>query len=392
MEHAVIVDGVRTPFGRLGGELADHQSFDLAGDAIRTLVAGIDVTQIDELLLGVGIIGAGVIAPARRALHCAGLPLEISSAAVDRACCSGMTAISLAADKVALGERRVVVAGGMESMSQTPLLLRAPRTGARVGNQEVEDILLMRSPLADAPIAKYTGEVALTFGVDRVVQDEWALRSHRRYFDAADAGRLAEEIRVFPVGRSGAPVELDEPPSRDTSMEKLARLQPVYGSPTVTAGNAPGLNDGAAVTLVVAESYASAASLEVQARVIDHVSMAGSATSATFLPAHAILKLLRKNGLALHDLVAVEINEAFAAVPAVSLRVLADGDPARLAWLEERTNVNGGAVAIGHPVGASGARITYAAILEARRRGGGYAVAAICGGFGQTDAILLKVA
>jgi len=392
MEQAVIVDGARTPFGRLGGELADHQSFELAGSVIQVLAKDIDGDAIDELILGVGIVSSGAIAPARRALHEAGLSLEISSVAVDRACCSGMTAIGMAADRIGLGQRRAVLAGGMESMSQTPLMLRAPRTGAKIGNQTVEDVLLMRSPLADAPIAKYVGEVAISYGVDREAQDKWALRSHQRYFAALDKGLLADEIRVNPIGRSGARVEIDEPPRRDTSLEKLARLKPVYGSPTVTPGNAPGLNDGAAAVLVVGESLAKAENLDIKARILDHISMAGSPTAAVYLPAHALQRLLKANGKTLNDLVVIEINEAFAAVPGVSLRVLANGDSKALESLEERTNVNGGAVAIGHPVGASGARITYSLILEARRRGGGLAAAAICGGFGQTDAILLEVA
>ncbi|MHB8489399.1 MAG: thiolase family protein [Candidatus Dormibacteria bacterium] len=391
MEQAVLVDGVRTPFGRLGGELAELQGYELAALAIQMLLQRVDPTHVGEVILGVGLLSSGTMVPARRALHEAHLSLEIPSIAVDRACCSGMTAIGMAADEIALGRHHLVVAGGMESMSQTPLMLRSPRTGSKVGDQVVEDILLMRSPLADAPIARYTGEVALTYGVDREAQDRWALRSHERYFQAADQGKLSDEIRVHPVGRSGIPMELDEPPRRDTSMEKLSLLRPVYGSPTVTPGNAPGLNDGAAATTVVSETYARTNGLEPLAHIVDHVSMAGKPTSAVYLPAHAIQRLLQRNGIALKELIALEINEAFAAVPAVSLRVLADGDRAILDTLEERTNVNGGAVAIGHPVGASGARITYSAALEARRRGGGYAVAAICGGFGQTDAILLKV-
>lgn len=392
MERAVIVDGARTPFGKLGGELAEYQSFTLAAQLMKALTEHVDPADVDEVILGVGLISSGVFVPARRALHEAGLPLEISSATVDRACCSGMTALSLAADKIALGERKTVLAGGMDSMSQTPLLLRAPRTGARVGNQSVEDILLMRSPLADAPIAKYVGEVAISHGVDRDTQDRWALRSHQRYFDAVGRGAIADEIRVRPVGRSGVPLAIDESPRRDASLEKLSQLKPVYGSPTVTAGNAPGLNDGAAMATVVSESYAKAKGLRPKARIVDHVSMAGQPMSAPWLPAHAILRLLKANGLKLADLVVIEINEAFAAVPCVSLRVLADGDAKLLERLEGRTNVNGGAVAIGHPVGASGARITYSLLLEAQRRGGGHAVAAICGGFGQTDAILLEVA
>lgn len=387
----MIVDGVRTPFGRLGGELADQQSFDLAAIAMAPLIETVDVNEVDEVIVGVGLVSSGALVPARRLLQQANLPLETPSVSVDRACCSGLTAICLAADRIALG-RRVIFAGGMESMSQTPLLLRASRSGYRVGNQTAEDVLLMHSPLANASIASYVGQVALTYGVTRQIQDEWALRSHERYFSAADKGLISEEIRCHPMGRSGTPMELDEPPRRNTSLEQLARLETIYGSPTITAGNAPGLNDGASMTIMMSDTYARANGYEPLATIIDHVSMAGEPTCSAYLPAHAIQRLLRQNGLQISDLAVIEINEAFAAVPAVSLRVLADGDAALLASLEARTNVNGGAVAIGHPVGASGARIAYAAVLETRRRGGGYVAAAICGGFGQAEAALLKVA
>lgn len=392
MDRAVIVDGARTSFGRLGGELSGYPSYQLAGMVIKDIVdhVGLQPNDVDELILGIGIISSAAIAPARLALFEGGLPETVPSIAVDRACCSGMAAIGIANNEIMVGQRRAVLAGGMDSMSQTPWLLRGSRSGKKLGDQTVEDILLMRSPVAKAPIAKYVGEVALEYGVDREAQDRWALRSHQHYVAAADKGLFDEEIRVRPTGQSHQPLELDEQVRRDTSFEKLSKLKPVYGSPTVTPGNAPGLNDGAALVLVTSERYAESRGLQPVARILGHVGIAGAPTSSAYLPAYAIRQVLDCAGKSLKDVRAIEINEAFAATAPVSLKVLADGDEACFEELEQMTNVNGGAVAVGHPTGASGARVTYAAILEARRRGGGLAVASICGGFGQADAILLE--
>jgi acetyl-CoA C-acetyltransferase len=275
-------------------------------------------------------------------------------------------------------------------MTRTPWLLRQQRhRGKQLGDIEAEDILLMRSPLAHESIAKYVGEESLARGVDREAQDEWALHSHQKYFAAHDAGRIAEELVPVP-GSLGMPLLVDEQARRDTSLDQLASLHTVYGSKTVTAGNAPGLNDGAVALVVMSESRAAAEGIKPLARVVSTASISGSPTSSVYLPAEAIARVLQDSRYTVMDLTVLEINEAFAATTIVSIRELAgDSEPLRR-QLWDRTNVNGGAVAIGHPVGASGARIVLSAILEARRRGGGPGVAAICGGFGQADAILFE--
>jgi acetyl-CoA C-acetyltransferase len=389
---AVVVGGVRSAFGRLGGALADYDSHDLAAAVIRALLqrAEVPAEHVEELILGVGLISSGTMVPARRALFAAGLPARTPSLTVDRACCSGAVAVVLAAQKIEVGERSLALAGGMESMSRTPLLLRAPRGGRRqTGDLLAEDILLMRSPLTDGPIARYVGEEALDRGVDRLAQDEWAHASHQRYFAAWDRGLFADELVPLP-GRSGEPLAVDEQARRATSLDALSNLATVYGSPTITAGNAPGLNDGAAVLLLASPERARADGLQPLGRILGTVSLSDSPTSSAWLPAHAILQVLESAGRKVKDLATIEINEAFAATAAVSVGVLADGDAKLRDWLAERTNPNGGAVAVGHPVGASGARITLTALLELRRRGGGLGVAAICGGFGQADAILFE--
>ncbi|MQA81640.1 MAG: acetyl-CoA C-acyltransferase [Streptosporangiales bacterium] len=395
MGGAVILGGARTSFGRFGGELAGYASWELAGMVIRTCLddLGIAGGAVGEVILGDAVLASGALVPARRAVFEAGLPQETDSFTVDRACCSGMTAIGLAAQKITAGEHDVVVAGGAQAMSQTPWLLRAPRTAGRprAGNLEAEDILLMRSPLSDAPIAKYVGEVAISYGVDRAAQDQWAAQSHRRYFAAHDAGLFDDEMRVRPEGRNG-PLEVDEQARRDTDAEKLGGLKTVYRSPTVTAGNAPGLNDGAAVVVLASEAYAKSHGLTPLGRVVGHTGMSGAPDSSAYLPAHALQRLLDVAGYKVKDIAVLEINEAFAATALVSLKVLTEGDHDLRRDVGERLNPNGGAVAIGHPTGASGARITLTAALEARRRGGGLAAASVCGGFGQADAILIDVA
>jgi acetyl-CoA C-acetyltransferase len=346
---------------------------------------------VGELVLGDGLLGSGTIAPARRVIFEAGLPETTPSLAVDRACCSGMAAVGLGAQKVAAGDHEVVVAGGAQAMSQTPWLLRAPRTAHKpvVGALEAEDILVMHSPISDAPIARYVGEVAQSYGIDRAAQDEWAIRSHERYFAAYDVGRLQEEIHPL-SGEDRKQIDVDEQARRNIDVDKLSQLPTVYGSPTVTAANAPGLNDGASVVLLASDEYAAAHELPVLGRIVGHVGISGAPDSSAYLPAHALSRLLETTGRKLRDITVVEINEAFAATALVSLKVLTDDYTLRN-QLEERLNPNGGAVAIGHPIGASGARVTLAAALETRRRGGGLAAAAICGGFGQADAILIEV-
>jgi acetyl-CoA C-acetyltransferase len=376
----------RTPFGKFRGALSALDLPTLGALAVDAALerAAIDPAQVDALYAGVGMIAAARLTPARQILLKARLPQETPSLAVDRACCSGMTAIGLAAKDIWCGEAECIVAGGAESLSTTPFLL--PRAAsARIGAPVLEDPLTLRSPVSDAPIAQYTSAEALRYGVSRADQDGWALASHRRYTEANARGFF--DFERIAVATPNGSVMQDEQPRPSTSLEKLASLATVHGSATITAGNAPGLNDGAAFILLARGGEVTAP----LARLHDYVQVAEGPTSGAYTPAIAIAKLLVRNGLSLDQLQAIEINEAFAATPLVSALHLAERDEAVAERLLARTNVNGGAVALGHPLGASGARVVMTLVNRLRETGGGWGVAAICGGFGQGDAVLVKV-
>jgi acetyl-CoA C-acetyltransferase len=341
---------------------------------------------LDEFDMGVGMIGGGLLVPARQVAAASGLPLDLPTLTVDRACCSGMSVVGLAQRAILTGSRSVLCIG-MDVLSRTPRLLHDSRWGNRRGDVTVEDLLLLRSPLAGKPIATYVGEVALEYGIGREEQDRWALQSHERYFAAKEAGYFDEEL--LPVDTPSGTFVTDEHPRRKSSLEILGGLPVVYGSPTVTAGNAPGLNDGGCA-LIVADEATAWASGPPLARIHSYLQTAEEATSSAYLPGDAIARLVKQAGLDIDHIDVIEINEAFAATPLVSLRKLAAGDEALEDRLRSRANVNGGAVALGHPLGASGARITLTAARELRRRDGRWAAVAVCGGFGQTDALLLE--
>lgn len=394
MDDAVVLGVARTPFGRLGGSLASIATTQLGAIAVRAAVerSGIAPEVVDAVYLGLCLPSGGMTAARMAALQ-AGLPLGTLSLTIDRACCSAMTAVAQAAASINHGDAKVIVAGGMENMSRTPKLAHDARFGRKVGDVVLEDPLVIRNPYLDEPMARYTGTTALRYGVDRHAQDEWALRSQERWRDADAGGRLREEIVPVEVGTGSvaSPFERDEQPRPNTTLEALARLPTVYGSPTVTAGNAPGLNDGA--TALVVSSWPAADDLGVRplASIVRAVSIAGEPRESVRLPADAINHVLSRAGIGLRDVDLFEINEAFAATAVVSTQVLADGDPVLLEKIRSRTNVNGGAVAIGHPIGATGARLVMTLVLELRRRGGGIGVAAICGGVGQADAVVVRV-
>jgi len=392
----VVVTAVaRTPFGRFNGALKDVWGPELAARTMDATIerAGCPADRVDAAYIGIGMIDAATLTPGRQALLLSSLPETTPSLTVDRACCSGMTAVGLGWKDIRLGLAKAVLCGGSDNLSETPLLL--PRQRERLlGTFEVGDPLLLRGPAVDSSIAAYTSEEALRHDIDRQAQDAWALASHRRYFEADEEGYFDfERIPVETRNRKGETVvvETDESPRKDTSLESLGRLQPVYGSKTITPGNAPGLNDGAAFVLLADGDWARAEGLPVLARVLDYTQVADGPTSGSYTPAIAISELLRRNNLVPEHLGTIEINEAFAATPLVSTLHLADGDAERAEALRERTNRHGGAVAIGHPLGASGARLTMTVINGLRRQSGGIGVAAICGGFGQGDAVLLAV-
>lgn len=390
----VIVALARTPFGRFEGELKDIDAPRLGAMAINEVLTRASplANQIDALYGGVGMISSALLTPVRQAVLLSNLPEATPSATVDRACCSGMTAIGFGMKDLRCGEARAVMCGGFESLSRTPVLW--PRQRSRIADVCATDPLLMRGLMVDRPIPVYSGDEALRQGIDRQQQDEWAIRSHEHYFAAENKGYFEfERFSVDALDNKGQPrrVTTDESPRADSSLEKLSSLKPVYGGKTITAGNAPGLSDGAAFLVITTRDVANDFGLEPLARLVDYSQVCGAPTSGTATPAAAILRLAKRNDIQPTDWDLLEINEAYAATPLVSTLVLADRDRAATERLRERTNVHGGAVAMGHPLGASGARIVMTLINGLRRRGGGRGVAAICGGFGQGDAVMIEV-
>lgn len=375
----------RTPFGRFGGALAGIEAPRLAALAIdEVLRRGAAHTRtVDGVFAGAGMLGGSLLTAARQAVLRSSLPQHTVSVGIDRACCSGLSAIAAASLEIRGNGARWLLAGGFESLSRTPRLL--PRhAGPAITDGPVEDPLVLQSPFSEGTIAQYTSEEALRAGIDREAQDEWALCSHERYFAAEDAGAFAFERFAIP----DVP-DRDESPRRHGTPGKLATLQAVRGSATITAGNAPGLNDGAAF-LLLGETTGASDSPPL-AGIVGHVRVAEGPSSGTRTPALAIARALEQAHLTLDDLALIEINEAFAATPLVSLRMLAQGDAARERALRQKTNTMGGAVAIGHPMGASGARIVMTLVNALRRRGGGLGIAAICGGYGQGEALIVQV-
>jgi acetyl-CoA C-acetyltransferase len=396
MREVVIVSAARTPFGKFGGLLKDFTAVDLGTKAVLASLKRInlDPAAVDELYLGVAVLAGTASVAARQILFTSGLPPHTPSLTVDRACCSSMTCIGLGLRNIRSGEIHAAIAGGMEAMSQTPLIARGVRWGVRLGGVMLEEPLFLRNPILNIPLAVGAAEVALQHGVSREEQDQWALRSHQRYFSALEAGKLADEIQPVEIPSEKGSTRLlnrDESPRSDTTIEKLRALPTVYGSKTVTAGNAPGLNDGASTLILMSKERQKELGIVPLAKILAYVNIAGDPLASPYLPAHAILKALERAGRKLADLKRLEINEAFAATALVSTKVLSSDSEKVLEELRSITNVNGGAVAIGHPTGASGGRIAMTLVYELRRAGGGLGAAAICGGYGQSDAVIVEV-
>ena len=382
MSRSVIVAAVRTPFGRLGGSLAKHRATELGAIAIRAGLerSGVDPAEVGYVVMG-QVLQAGVgQAPARQAAVAAGLPREVPADTINKVCASSIRAIELADLMIRGGQHDVVVTGGMESMSQAPYLLPSARFGYRLGNGEILDHMVfdgLTSSFDGDHMVVQASRVARELGVTREEQDAWAVRSQARAADAQDAGRLAEEIVA--VGD----VEADEGIRRDTTAESLAALKPLFDPEgTTTAGNAPGVNDGASCVVLCSEDYARSRGLEVLAVIIGQAAVAGDFAYLARTPANAGALALEQAGRKVTDVARVEINEAFASVASHSTRLLGVD--------EAIVNVNGGAVALGHPIGASGGRIVTTLVHELRRSGGGIGLAAICSGGGQGDALLVE--
>jgi acetyl-CoA C-acetyltransferase len=388
---SVILAGARTPFGRLGGALSSKPAIELGGIAIGAAIerSGISRDDIEHVIMGQVLQGGAGQIPSRQAAFSAGLAKTVTSETINRVCGSGMRAINLADLQIRCGEHNVIVAGGMESMSNAPYLLRKARSGYRFGDGTLEDMMIsdgLICAIDHVQMGVHGDNVAAEVAVGREEQDAWALRSHERAIAAIDAGRLAEEIvPVEIVEKKGMViVDTDEVPRRDTNAAALAKLKPAFSEGgTVTAGNAPGVNDGAAAVVITSDVWAEANGVTPLATILAQGEAAWRPAYLAYTPAMAGEIALKKAGITAKDLTLVEINEAFANVALTSMQ--------RLGVCDEIVNVNGGAVALGHPIGASGARIVLSLALELKRRGGGYGLAAICSGGGQGDAIVIRV-
>jgi acetyl-CoA C-acetyltransferase len=383
MARSVIVSAVRTPFGKLGGGLKEYEAPALGALAIRGALDRVDIRddEVEYVIMGQVLQGGAGQAPARQAAVGAGLPKEVPSDTINKVCASSVRAVEIADQMIRAGDQEVIVAGGMESMSNAPYILKHARFGYRLGDGAVIDLMLhdgLVSTFDGLHMVEQASFVSRELGITREEQDAWALRSHQRAVAAIDEGRFRDEV----VSVDG--VEVDEAPRRDTTLEKLAGLKPVFDPEgTTTAGNAPGVNDGAGALVVVSEEFAQKRGLEILATIVSSAYIADEYAYLARTPAKAATRALEKAGKSIDDVERFEINEAFASVTVNSVKMLG-ADP-------EKVNVNGGAVALGHPVGASGARILGTMIHELRRNGGGLGLAAICSGGGQGDALLLEV-
>ncbi len=392
MPRTVILGTARTPFGRLGGGLSTLTAPQLgihAGSAALER-AGVAPDQVGYVVMG-GVLQAGVgMIPSRQVSAGVGCPKGVGSDTVNKVCASGMRAIAYGDLMIRSGEQQVVLAGGMESMSNAPYLLPKARFGYTMGDGVLVDHMTsdgLTSTFTHRIMAEENSVVSAEIGSTREQQDAWALRSHERAVAAQDAGHLADEIVPVTVpGRKGETVvEADEGPRRDTSAEKLAALKPVFTADgATTAGNAPGVNDGAAAVVLASEEWAQAQGLTPLARILSEGHVADDYAYLVRTPAGAARAALQKAGLQVSDVDLFEVNEAFCSVVLNTIELL-EADP-------ERFNVQGGAVAFGHPIGASGARLVGTLVHQLRRRGGGIGLAAICSGAAQGDALLLEVA
>lgn len=392
MGKSVIVSAARTPFGKFGGALKDLQAVDLGAAVIKEAIqrAGVDGDQVDEVIMGMVVqAGAGQI-PSRQAARKAGLPWEVQTETINKVCASGLRAVTLADQIIRAGDADIIVAGGMESMSNIPYAMPNGRWGARTGDAVMKDLMVsdgLTCAFENVHMAIHGSTVAKEYEISREDQDAWALRSHQRAIQAIEQGKFSEEIVAVSIPKRKGDsilVDTDEGPRKDTCLASLAKLPPIFVKDgTVTAGNAPGVNDGAGALVVMSEEKAAALGKSPLATILGHAAVGQDAPYIATTPGLAIQKLLAKTGYSIEDIDLFEVNEAFAAVTLTSGKIVG--------WEQEKVNVNGGAIALGHPIGASGARILTTLIYELRRRGGGLGIAAICSGAAQGDAILVKV-
>jgi acetyl-CoA C-acetyltransferase len=391
MPKTVILSAARTPIGRLGGGLASLDATELGGTAIKAALERAEVApgDVEQVVMGQVLqAGQGQI-PSRQAQIHAGIPKEVPSETINKVCASGIRAAGLLDSAIRAGDVEVGVGGGMESMSSAPYVLKEARFGFRMGDGKALDAMIhdgLTNPFSGKHMAQEASEVAAELELTRPDMDRWALRSHELAIRATDEGRLPEEIVPVTIQskKSDTVVEVDEAPRRDTSLEALAKLPPIFVKDgSHTAGNSPGVNDGAGALVVASDEWAKRNGKPALATIVSQAAVADDFPYLARTPANAAGKALEKAGLSAQDIDLWEINEAFASVTLNSIRMLGI-DP-------DRVNVNGGAVALGHPIGASGARILGSLVLELRRRGGGLGCAAICSGGGQGDAVIVEV-
>ena len=391
MPKTVILGAARTPFGKLGGGLCTLDATDLGGKAIVAALerAGVAPDQVQGVAYGQVLqAGQGQI-PSRQAQIKAGIPREVPSETVNKVCASGLRACGILDQAVRAGDIDIAVGGGMESMSQAPYLLKQARFGFRMGDAKALDAMVhdgLTNPFTGKHMGAEADEVGEELEITRPDMDRWALRSHELAVQATDEGRLPEEIVpvVVESKKGESIVEIDEGPRRDTSLEQLSKLRGAFNKDGAhTAGNAPGVNDGAGALVLASEEWARANGREALATIVAQAAVADEFPYLARTPANATTVALEKAGLKVEDIDLFEINEAFASVALNSMRMLGAD--------EDKVNVNGGAIALGHPIGASGARILMTLVNELRRRGGGLGVAAICSGGGQGDALLIEV-
>ena len=383
MARSVIVSAVRTPFGKLGGGLKGYEATQLGATAIRAALerGGVPNDEVEYVIMGQVLQGGAGQAPARQAAVGAGIPKEVPADTINKVCASSIRAVEIADLMIRSGDHSVVVAGGMESMTNAPYILKKARFGYRLGDGTLIDLMThdgLTSTFDQKHMVEQASFVSRELGIPREDQDRWALRSHERAVHAIDTGLFDEELVAVDD------FAVDEGPRRDTSYEKLSQLKPVFDPEgTTTAGNAPAVNDGAGALVVTSDEYATKHGLEVLATIVSQAYVADDFAYLARTPAKAGKLALEKAGKGIDDVERVELNEAFSSVVLNSAKML-EVDP-------ERVNVNGGAVALGHPIGASGARILSTMIHELRRNGGGLGLAAICSGGGQGDALLIEV-
>jgi acetyl-CoA C-acetyltransferase len=391
MPKTVILGAARTPFGKMGGSLSSLDATDLGGTAIAAALERAEVKpdQVQHVVFGQVLqAGQGQI-PSRQAQIKGGIPKEVSSETVNKVCASGLRSAGIIDQAVRAGDLDIAVAGGMESMSKAPYLLKDARFGYRMGDAKALDAMVhdgLTNPFTDKQMFVEATEVGDELELTRPDLDKFALRSHELAVQATDEGRLPEEIVPVTVRsrKSETTVEIDEAPRRESSLEALAKLPGLHGKDgSHTAGNSPGVNDGAGALVLSSDEWAKSNGRQVLATIVAQAAVADDFPYLARTPANATKLVLEKAGLSIDDIDLFEINEAFASVAINSMRMLGID--------ESKVNVNGGAIALGHPIGASGARILMTLAGELRRRGGGLGVAAICSGGGQGDAVILEV-